>query len=140
MDLSAQTRGNLLRNPNFKLRWVSAEGFDHWNSRMPSSRLGGPKPVREWESEKIPLQVGTTYRLSVRWKADVPATEGPDVFVRTKAKSTYDSPPTDSAILTPGKIELTLTGSAEAAWAQVIVRMRGLPDAALESVSLHALP
>lgn len=140
VDLSAEAGGNLLRNPDFKLRWVSAEGFDHWNSRMPSGRLGGPKPVREWESEKIPLQAGTTYRLSVRWKPDVPATEAPDVFLRTKAKPTYDSPPTDSAILTLGKTELTLTGSAEAAWAQVIIRMRGVPDAALESVSLSAMP
>ena len=140
VDLSAEAGGNLLRNPDFKLRWVLAEGFDHWNSRMPSGRLGGPKPVREWESEKIPLQAGITYRLTVRWKLDVPATEAPDVFVRTKAKPAYDSPPTDSAILTPGKTELTLTGSAEAAWAQVIIRTRGTPDATLESVSLRAVP
>lgn len=140
VDLTAEADGNLLRNPDFKLRWVSAEGFDHWNSRMPSGRLGGPKPVREWESEKIPLQAGITYRLSVCWKPDVPTAEASDVSVRTKAKPTYDSPPTDSAILTPGKTELTLTGSAEAAWAQVIVRMRGTPDAALESVNLHAVP
>ncbi|MBL9133428.1 MAG: carboxypeptidase regulatory-like domain-containing protein, partial [Verrucomicrobiaceae bacterium] len=140
VDLDAEADGNLMRNPDFKLRWVSAEGFDHWNSRMPSGRLGGPKPVREWEGEKIPLQAGITYRLSVRWKPDMPATEAPDVFVRTKAKPAHDSPPTDSAILTPGKTELTLTGSAEAAWAQVIVRMRGTPDEVLESVNLHAVP
>ena len=135
VDLSAEAGGNLIRNPDFKLRWVSAEGFDHWNSRMPSGRLGGPKPVREWEGEKIPLQPGITYRLTVRWMSSNATTEAPDIFVRSKAKPSYDSPPTDSAILTPGKTELTLTGSAEAAWAQVIVRTRGTPDAWVEKVS-----
>jgi hypothetical protein len=105
---------------------------------MPSGRLGGPKPVREWEGEKIPLQPGITYRLAVRWKPNAPNTEVPDVFVRTKAKPSYDSPPTDSAILTPGKAELTLTGSVEAAWAQVIVRTRGAPDLWLELVRLES--
>jgi hypothetical protein len=140
VDLSTEASGNLLRNPDFKLRWVSAEGFDHWNSRMPSGRLGGPKPVRDWEGEKIPLQAGITYCLSVRWRANAPTAETPDVFVRTKAKPAHDSPPTDSAILTPGKTELTLSGSAEAAWAQVIVRMRGAPDAVIEFISLRAVP
>ena len=141
VDLSAEAGGNLLRNPDFKLRWVSAEGFDHWNSRMPSGRLGGPKPVREWESEKIPLQPGITYRLTVRWKPDAAtAAEAPDIFVRTKAKPSYDSPPTDSAILTPVKTELTLTGSMEAVWAQVIVRTRGTPDVFVEAVILRSVP
>lgn len=135
VDLSAEADGNLIRNPDFKLRWVAAEGFDHWNSRMPSGRLGGPKPVREWEGEKIPLQPGITYHLTVRWKPSNATTEAPDIFVRTKAKPSYDSPPTDSAILTPGKTELTLTGSADAAWAQVIVRTRGTPDVWVEKVS-----
>ncbi|MBX7211589.1 MAG: hypothetical protein K1X78_25000 [Verrucomicrobiaceae bacterium] len=138
VDLSAKTDGNLLRNPDFKLRWVSAEGFDHWNSRMPSGRLGGPKPVREWEGEKIPLQPGITNRLTVRWKSSAPAAEAPEVFVLTKAKPAYDSPPTDSAMLTPGKTELTVTGSADAAWGQVIIRTRGAPDTHIESVSLSA--
>jgi hypothetical protein len=138
VDLSAVAGGNLIRNPDFTLHWVSAEGFDHWSSRMPSGRLGGPKPVREWEGEKIPLQPGITYRLAVRWKPNAPNTEVPDVFVRTKAKPSYDSPPTDSAILTPGKAELTLTGSVEAAWAQVIVRTRGAPDLWLELVRLES--
>ena len=107
---------------------------------MSSGRLGGPKPVREWESEKIPLQAGITCRLTVHWKQDVPTTEAPDVFVRTKAKPAYDSPPTDSAILTPGKNDLTLAGSAEAAWAQIIVRTRGTPDVWVEKISFGAVP
>ena len=139
VDLSAEADGNLIRNPDFKLRWVSTEGFDHWNSRMPSGRLGGPKPVREWEGEKIPLQAGVTYRLTVRWKSEVPTTEAPDVFVRTKAKPTYDSPPTESPVLTRSTAEQTITGSADAAWAQVIIRTRESPGLQIEAVSFSAI-
>lgn len=130
------SNGNLLRNPAFTLRWVSADGFDDWMPRTPPGRLGGKTPVREWEGEKIPLQTGSTYRLTVRWKSSAPTTEAPEIFVRTKAKPGFDSPPTDSAMLTPGKTELTVTGSAEAAWAQVIVRTRESPEVFVEQVSL----
>ena len=138
IDLSSGSDGNLIRNPDFKLRWVSGDGFDHWNPRTPPGRLGGKAPVREREGEKIPLQLGITYKLTVRWKSNALANEAPEVFVRTKAKPTYDSPPTDSAMLPLGKSDLTLTGSAEAAWAQVIVRTRGTPETHIESVSLSA--
>lgn len=131
--------GNLLRNPAFGLRWISADGLDAWNARTPPGRLGGKTPVREWEGEKIPLQAGITYRLTVRWKSDAPATEAPEIFVRTKARPGSDSPPTDSAMLTPGKTKLTVTGAAEVAWAQVIIRTRASPEVFLESVKLCAV-
>lgn len=140
IDLSAEANGNLLRNPAFTLRWVSADSFDDWNARTPPGRLGGKTPVREWEGEKIPLQAGITYRLTVRWKTSPPHTEAPEVFVRTKAKPLFDAVPTDSATLSPGTTEITIRGSTEAAWAQVILRTRELPDAAVEFINLSALP
>lgn len=126
--------GNLLRNPDFTLRWISPDGLDAWSSRTPPGRLGGKTPVREWEGERIPLQAGVTYRLTVKWKTDTAATEAPEVFVRTKAKPSFDAPPTDTAPLTQGKSELTLTGSAEAAWAQIIIRTRESPAGSVEKV------
>lgn len=126
--------GNLLRNPGFDLSWISAEGFDAWSPRTPPGRLGGKTPVREWEGERIPLKADVTYRLTVQWKTDASASEAPEVFVRTKAKPSFDAAPTDSAPLTPGKTELSLSGSAEAAWAQVIIRTRESPAAFVEKV------
>lgn len=140
VDLSSNPDSNLVRNPAFSLRWVSAEGFDHWSPRMPPARLAGANPMRDWEGEWIPLTNGTAYQLSAHWKATAGDGEGPRVFVRTKAKPPYASPPTDSSAVTPGGREIRLTGTPEAAWAQVIVRSRQLPDAVLEEVCLQARP
>jgi len=62
------------------------------------------------------------------------------LFSRTKANPAFDFPPTDSTVVTPGSREYRVTGSPEAAWAQVIVRTRYSPDALIESVSLRAAP
>ncbi len=140
VDLRQAGAGNLIRNPDFHLRWVSAEGFDHWSPRMPPARLAGSNPQRDWEGEKIPLVQGTVYQLTAQWKAAAQGAGDTQVFLRTKAKPAYDSPPTDSAAITPGSAGVSITGSPETAWAQVVVRTRLQPDAIIESVSLRAAP
>lgn len=63
--------------------------------------------------------------------------DGTQVFLRTKAGKPGDnSPPADSAPASPGAKEVVITGSPEAAWAQVCLRTPQPPDAVLDAVSL----
>ena len=134
IDLSAQGDGNLIRNPSFALRWVKPDGFDHRNFRSYFAKLASKTPERDWEGEWIPLQKDVQYQLTAKWKAG----DG-RVFVRTKAKPEYGSLATDSAALSPGVQEVIVTGTAEAAWAQVCIRAPQPPDVVLENVMLRAV-
>jgi hypothetical protein len=138
VDWSCGADGNLVRNGTLVLRWVSAAGFDHWSLRSPPGKLAAKTPMRDWEGEWIPLQSGVTYQLSARWKTSATDAGGTQVFLRTKAKPDYISPPTESAPVIPGTEEVLITGSPEAAWAQVCIRTPVSPDAVLEKVSLRA--
>lgn len=141
VNLSSRHEGNLIRNPSFNLHWVSAEGFDHWWLRRSSSRLKGTNPARDWEGEWIPLQNGVAYQLAVNWQPAAREAEGTEVFVRVKGKASVPaSPPVDSPAVTPGGQAVTITGSPEAVWAQVVVRSRQPPNVLLEEVSLRARP
>jgi hypothetical protein len=137
VDLSEGTDGNLVRNGTFTVRWVSAEAFDHWSLRSLPGKLAASRPVRDWDGEWIPLQSGVTYHLTSRWKATAADANGPQVFLRTKAKPDGGSITTDSAPLMQGTKELAVTGSPEAAWAQVCIRTSQSPDTVLEAVSLR---
>lgn len=140
LDISKDTAGNLIRNPAFQLRWVSAEGFDHWNRRKPPARLAGASPQIDWEGEWIPLVKGITYQLSAQWQDAAASGEDVQIFIRTKARPVYESPPGESAALTPGSPELRITGTAEVAWAQVIVRTRKSPETVIETIRFHSVP
>lgn len=140
VDLSQGTDGNLVRNGTFALRWVSGEAFDHWSLRSPPGKLAAKTPVRDWDGEWIPLQSGVTYHLTARWKATAADANGPQVFLRTKAKPDGGSITTDSAPVVRGTKELAVTGSPEAAWAQVCIRASQSRDTVLEAVSLRQAP
>ena len=137
VDLSQGADGNLVRNGSFALRWVSAEAFDHWSLRNPPGKLAAMTPVRDWEGEWIPLQAGVTYHLTARWRKPEADGNGPRVFLRTKAKPDGGSFTTDSASVIPGKKEVAVTGSPEAAWAQVCLRTSQSPDVVVEAIDLR---
>jgi hypothetical protein len=139
IDLSSSADGNLLRNSTLALRWVSAEGLDDWSLRALPAKLAAKTPLRDWEGEWIPLQDGVTYQLTARWKA-TSAEGGPHIFVRTKTKAEHGSLPTESASINAGTKEVTITGSPEAAWAQVCIRTPEFPATVLEAVSLRPMP
>lgn len=140
IDVSQGADGNLVRNGTLALRWVSGEAFDHWSMRKPPGKLAEKTPIRDWEGEWVPLQNGVTYQLAARWKTTTNDASGPQVFLRTKAKPAHDSLPTDSAPVTPGTTEVLVTGSPEAAWAQVCIRTPQSPHTVLQAVSLRPMP
>jgi Carboxypeptidase regulatory-like domain len=140
VDLSQGADGNLVRNCTFAVRWVSAEAFDHWSLRSPPGKLAAKTSVRDWDGEWIPLQGGVTYHLTARWKGTSADADGPQVFLRTKAKPDGGSITTDSAPVIPGTKEVAVVGSPEAAWAQVCIRTSKSPDTVLEAVSLRQAP
>jgi len=142
VDLSKRADGNFIRNPNFKLRWALAEGFDHWSQRRSPARLAGANPARDWEGEWIPLQKGVAYQLSVRWRPTQDGAEGTEVFVRTKGKAAaVVAPPVDSPAVTPGgQAAVSIMGSDDAVWAQVVVRSRQQPNAVMDEVRFTAKP
>lgn len=140
LDLSKGAEGNLIRNPAFQLRWVSAEGFDHWTRRQPPARLAGANPQIDWEGEWIPLVKGTAYQLSAQWKNATGSGEDVRIIIRTKARPVYESPSGESAALTLGSPELRIIGTAEVAWVQIVVRSRQSPEAAIESIRFHSVP
>jgi hypothetical protein len=137
VDLSPGGDGNLVRNGTFSLRWVSGETFDHWSRRNPPGKLAAKTPMRDWEGEWIPLQNGVTYQVAVRWKAAATAASDSQVFLRTKAKPDYNSLAVESAPVIPGGEDVAITGSPDAAWAQVCVRSPQAPDAIVEFVKLR---
>lgn len=128
---------NLVRNPSFRLRWVSPEGFDDWTMRKPTGKLAAQIKTRDWEGEWVPLQPGVTYLLSARWKPGADAET--QVFLRTQAKLEYGTLGVDSAPVTPSSGEVEVTGSAEAAWGRVCVRATASPDELLDGVSLQVV-
>ena len=140
VDLSPGADGNLVRNGTLDLRWVSGETFDHWSMRKPPGKLAEKTPMRDWEGEWIPLESGVTYLLAARWKSTDAQEGGPLVFIRTKAKPAHDALPTDSAPVIPGGSDVSITGSPEAAWAQICIRSPQPPDAVLKEVSLRPAP
>ena len=139
VDLSQSADGNLLRNGSFSMRWVSAEAFDHWLMRSPPGKLAAMSSVRDWDGEWIPLQAGVTYHLMVRWRAPGADANGPQVFLRTKAKPDGGSLTSDSASVIPGQNEVVVTGSPEAGWAQVCLRTSQSPDVVVEVIELRVV-
>ena len=137
ITLAAKTPGNLLRNADFRLRWVSGSGLDHWGMRTPPGSLAAKTKVRDWDGEWIPLEKGTVYTLGANWKKDAPGSEQGLVFLRTKPAVGAPGAPSESEQLTPHAEQTSVVGSSEAAWAQVCIRSPHPPETVLESIFLH---
>jgi hypothetical protein len=126
--------GNLLRNSDFRLRWTAPDAPDHWAVRTPPGKLSGKTRVRDWDGEWLPLESGVSYQLEAVWKAAAAQTEEPVVFVRLKPSVTGAPVPTESQPLNPTTAAIVITGTPEAAWAQVCVRSAQQPAEILEAV------
>jgi hypothetical protein len=126
--------GNLLRNADFRLRWTDPNALDHWSMKTPSGKLAGKTRVRDWDGEWLPLEKGVSYQLEPVWKAASAQAENPVVFVRLKPSGTGPAVPTESEPLNPTTAPLVITGTPEAAWAQVCIRAAQEPPEILEAV------
>jgi hypothetical protein len=121
---------NLLRNGDFKLRWIRPEAPDCWTR----TDLG-------WEGEIVPLQTGQRYRLKVhfkpgadaevlaRWTRQLPHTLSPGMKL----------PKIDSRPLTPSISELEFNGTETMALMQVTIRSKKPPQDVCEAVSLETV-
>jgi hypothetical protein len=120
-------RGNLIRNGDFKLRWVRPDAPDCWT-----------KTPFGWEGEIIPLVDGQRYEVVAKFKPD---TDG-RVVVRWTRQLAHTLPQNtvlpkiDSSPLTPTNNILSFTGSPTMALMQVSIRTSKRPDEACEQIRL----
>jgi hypothetical protein len=122
-----ESPANLIRNGDFKLRWIRPDTADCWTR----TDLG-------WEGEIVPLQRGQRYRLKVnfkpgsdaevlaRWTRQLPHTLAPGTKL----------PRIDSRPLTPGNSALEFTGAETMALMQVTIRSKKTPQEVCHEVSL----
>jgi len=102
--------GNLVRNGDFKLRWLAANAPDFWNPIPASQRLKG------WESDSIRVRSNVVYRVSV-------ADPQPGVRYGVRWRSSTSSPKTVSTnvVWFADIAERELPAAAYAATAQLLV-------------------
>jgi hypothetical protein len=137
LQLLQGASGNLIRNSDFLLHWSSSDAPDHWSMRTPPGKLAAKTPVRDWDGEWLPLEKGVSYRLEAQWRKDLAGTDDSVVFVRLKPSPAAAGVPTESEPLTAGTDRVSVTGTAETAWAQVCIRAPKPPREVLESVQFH---
>jgi hypothetical protein len=121
---------NLIRNGDFKLRWVRPGAPDCWAH----TGLG-------WEGEIIPLVDGQRYELTVRFQ---PQAQG-EVLLRWTRQLPYTLPQNitlpkiDSRPLTPTNNFISFTGSPMMALLQISVRSARPPEEVCEQIRLVAV-
>jgi len=125
------TPANLLRNADFKLRWLRPSAPDCWTK----TDLG-------WEGEIVPLRKDQHYRLNVNFK---PGTDA-EVLVRWSRQLPHTLPPgaalpkIDSRPLTPQNSELKFQGTETMALMQVTIRSKAAPQEVCNGINLVAVP
>ena len=118
---------NLIRNGDFRLRWLRPDAPDCWTR----TELG-------WEGEIVPLQKGQRYRLKVHFNPGATA----ETLVRWTRQLPHTLPAgiklpkIDSRPLTPQNSELEFTGSDSMALMQVTIRTKSPPQEACSAVTL----
>jgi len=125
------TPANLLRNADFKLRWLRPTAPDCWTK----TDLG-------WEGEIVPLKNEQAYRLKVDFKPGADA----EVLVRWSRQLPHTLAPgaalpkIDSRPLTPQNNELKFQGTEAMALMQVTIRSTATPQEVCTGIQLVALP
>lgn len=127
-NLESDGTSNLIRNGEFKVRWISAGKPDCWYQ----TDFG-------WEGEIIPLKAGQRYRLVtnfqagaqdrvlVRWTRQLPHTLPQNVKL----------PKIDARPLTAADNVLNFTGSEQMALLQVTIRSKKDPSETCASIELR---
>jgi len=106
----ANPPGNLVRNGDFKLRWLIANAPDFWNPIPASQKLKG------WESDSIRVRSNVVYRVGV-------ADPQPGVRYGVRWRSSTNSPKTVSTniVWSAATAERELPVASYAATAQLLV-------------------
>lgn len=118
---------NLLRNGDFKLRWLRPDAPDCWTR----TDLG-------WEGEVVPLRKDQRYLLKVHFKTDADA----EVLVRWTRQLPHTLPTgmklpkIESRPLNRKNPQLEFTGSDSMALMQVTVRSKAAPHMLCDGISL----
>jgi hypothetical protein len=127
---SAQT--NLVRNGDFKVKWVRKDAPDCWVATKSS-----------WEGEVIPLKVGQRYRLTAKFQ---PAVDG-EVVVRWAKPVAHalprfaEMPRFQHQTLTAKENTWEFSASETLGLVHLSLRTRGLqPEQVFQSVNLEVLP
>ena len=118
--------GNLLRNPDFQLRWLRRDAPDGWRLDEGS-----------WVSEAVPVTGGLRYRLDVDWIAGGPGDvllRWQDIVRRSGVK--YKSEPP----LGRGKPGQVFTAPAGFGFARIILRTKENPEKSFRRIALTAEP
>jgi len=121
---------NLIRNGDFKLKWIRPETPDCW------TQVGGA-----WEGEIIPLVNGQRYEVSARFKTNAPS----QVLLRWTRQLPHALPQNiklpkiDSAPLTPANSSLSFTGSVSMALLQISIRTTKRPEEVCENITMVAV-
>jgi hypothetical protein len=106
----ANPPGNLIRNGDFKLRWLAAGTPDFWTAIPASQKLKG------WESDTIRVRSNIVYRIGV-------ASPQPGVRYGVRWRSSTSSPKTLSTnvVCSADIAERELSPAAFAATAQLLI-------------------
>jgi Carboxypeptidase regulatory-like domain len=116
-----EAAGNLVRNSDFRVHWVSPHAPDAWI-----------KIKDAWEGEAIPVRPGAKVRLRVEWKGGADG----DVVVRWREHSApQGGHPVESDPLRPGAETVVLSVPDSMNFARIIFR-KAAPDACCARVSL----
>lgn len=116
--------GSLVRNADFSLRWSQPDAPDHWTQR---------KDI--WQSEWIPLEKTTDYRVHIEWRRGGTNTAELIFAPRTQ----YGAPRITSKPFSPGKPEQTFKGSERFAYAKVVLRGEDDPANSFRVVNFRKL-
>ena len=116
--------GNLIRNGDFRLRWVSEKAPDGWH------------PSKEtWEGEPIPVAPGGKLHLQVRWKKEARC----EIALRWRASSAPHGPSSDETVLKPGEESRIVAVPEKMTHVRVLFH-GAAPPAACDGVSLTREP
>jgi hypothetical protein len=119
---AAAPAGNLIRNPDFKIRWSSKDRPEHWQYHQGKSG---------WVSDNIKIEAGRKYRVVVNPGASADAHVAIEWLRREwplELGAAIDLPDAETHLISPPL----------AVYARLLVRGRGQPSASLQSVALMA--
>lgn len=112
--------GNLVRNPDFKIRWTSQDRPEHWQYE---------ERGENWQSDYIKVDAGKRYRFSLQ-AAPPPHTSVSLQWLRGQWPQELGEP------IDITQVENHLVAPATAAYARVVVHASKLPAADVRSIAL----